>query len=37
MKNMLDRIHSQLDGAEDQFTDLEDKVLENTQSKQQRK
>lgn len=35
MKNMLDGIHSQLIGAEDQFIDLEDKVVKNSQSKQQ--
>ena len=34
MKNAWVRINSGLDKAEDQINDLEDKVVENTQSEQ---
>ena len=30
MKNILEGINSRLDGAEDQISDLEEKVVENT-------
>ena len=37
MKNTLSGINSRLDKAEDQVSNLEDKLEENTQSEQQKK
>ena len=37
MKNTLDGINSRLDKAEDQISNLEDNVAENTQSEEQKK
>lgn len=36
MKNTLERINSKLEDAEDQISDLEDSVMENTQGEQQK-